>query len=54
MPSRTRAELLLEKEALLAREDEILDVLDDPDLGNEEKLDTIEQLMGEGDNEEED
>ena len=45
MPSQTRAELLAENEELMATEDEILDVLDDPDLGSEAKLEVIEQLL---------
>jgi hypothetical protein len=54
MPSRTRADLLEENESLLAREDEILDVLDDPDLGNEEKLQEIERLLDDEGREDED
>jgi hypothetical protein len=53
MPSRTKVELQEENEELLAREDEILDVLDDPDLGNEEKLEEIERLLDAKDEEDE-
>ena len=54
MPSRTKVELLEENEGLLAREDEIFDVLDDLDLGNEEKLEEIERLLNPEGEEDED
>ncbi len=51
MPNPTRADLLEANEELLAQQEDILDVLEDPDLDSDGKLELIGLLLDEDEEE---